>query len=220
MLIQNILCYRFQTTLSTFLPHPTNLLHFSFRCVAHTFSGSPAKRFIGSACSPYRSKSNSWIHIIFKINYLHAIAHLQFDLFLVHTLQVSIDVHFLFGLVHTKRTRKLWLFATLPLLMVAQRRLQLIESSALGTWIALAVLWFAIGRFTAIDARVFLLLLRFLMGLRCVQIVVVIILKYRSAQQAPRTHIQQKNNQKKRKRKKRRGISIGQICMWMLFFPQ
>lgn len=122
------------------------------------------------------SKSNSWIHIIFKINYLHAIAHIQFDFLLVHTLQVSIDVHFLFRLVHTKRTRELWLFAALPFLMVAQRRFQFIESTAFGTRIALSIFRFAIGWFAAIDARVFLLLLRFLMWLWCVQIIIVIVL--------------------------------------------
>lgn len=99
------------------------------------------------------------MYFFFEIDYRHPVVHFHLDFFFVHAFKMPIDVHLLLGLVHTERTRELWLFAALPFLMVSQRRFQLIKSAAFGTRVTLAVLRFAVGRLATVNARIFRLLL-------------------------------------------------------------
>lgn len=50
----------------------------------------------------------------------------------VHPLHVARDVHLLLGAVHAVRALELRLLAALPLLVVAQRRLELVDAAAVG----------------------------------------------------------------------------------------
>lgn len=52
--------------------------------------------------------------------------------FAVHALHVARDVHLLLGAVHAVGALELRFLAALPLLVVAQRRLELVEAAAVG----------------------------------------------------------------------------------------
>lgn len=59
----------------------------------------------------------------------------------MHALHMPADVHLLFGSVHTKWTLKLWIFATLPFLMIAQWWFQFIDTAAIGSRTCVATAW-------------------------------------------------------------------------------
>jgi hypothetical protein len=81
----------------------------------------------------------------------HLVALHLVEPFLVHPLHVAADVHLLLGPVHTVRALELRILAALPLLVVAQRRLQLVRPATVGTGEPIAsVVVHGRGRFAAV----------------------------------------------------------------------